>query len=331
VRHPAGRFSILVVADNCTDDTAQRARAAGARVLQRHDPDRRGKGYALAHGFAAALEDRSVDAVVVVDADTTVDPSILEAATSAMASGELVMQADYRVRDPLRSWRTTLMEIAFSAMHTVRNDGRERLGLSVGLRGNGMVFTRAALARCPYASFGLVEDIEYAARLAEAGIRVALLPGVTVRGDMPATAAGAASQRIRWEEGRRRLRGQAVRRLAGRAIRRRSAAAADVALELAAPPLAKVALTLLGAGCVGGALGRRRGQARASAALAAVGLAALGLHVGVAWARSGTGRYGLLALGKVPAYVLWKLRLRRSARQVDSWVRTARTDERSVA
>lgn len=331
VRYPAERRSVVVVADNCTDDTAARARAAGARVLERNEPDRRGKGYALALGFDAALADPTVDAVVVVDADTTVEPSILAAAADAMARGALVMQADYRVRDPLRSWRTTLMEIAFTAMHTVRNEGRERLGLSVGLRGNGMVFTRAALARCAYDSFGLVEDIEYAARLAGQGIRVALLPGVTVRGDMPATAAGAESQRIRWEEGRRRLRRHTVGRLVVGAVRRRSPMAADVAVELAAPPLARLALTLIGAGCVAALLGGRRGHGRCCGAVAGTGLGALVAHVAVAWARSGTGRYGASALWHVPTYVLWKLRLRSTSRQVDSWVRTTRNEERSVA
>ncbi|MGE0732762.1 MAG: glycosyltransferase family 2 protein [Acidimicrobiia bacterium] len=331
VRYPTERRRIIVVADNCSDGTAAAARAAGAVVLERRDAERRGKGYALELGFAAALADPGTDAVVVVDADTTVEPSILEAAAAAMADGALVMQADYRVRNPLRSWRTTLMEIAFTAMHTLRNEGRERLGLSVGLRGNGMVFTRAALQRCPYDSFGLVEDIEYAARLADAGIRVALLPGVTVRGDMPATAAGAASQRIRWEEGRRRLRRRTAAGLVRRAARRRQAMPLDVAAELAAPPLARLAITLAATAAVSVALGGRRRHGAASATVAGAGLVALSGHVAAAWARSGTGWSGAAALAKVPTYVLWKLRLRSSARQVDTWVRTARTEELPAA
>lgn len=326
VDYPGYNTSILVVADNCTDDTAVQAAAAGAAVLVRNDERQRGKGYALAAGFRAALADPTVDAVVVVDADTVVSTNLLQCAAAALASGALVMQADYRVREPFRSWRTTLMEIAFTAMHTVRNEGRERLGWSVGLRGNGMVFTREALRRCPYSSFGLVEDIEYAARLAAAGIRVAYLEGAAVRGDMPATADDAASQRLRWEEGRERLRKETAPALARQAVRDRSPMLADAAMELAAPPLVRVAVPLVAA--LGITLGLRRwARLPLTAGLATSALAGLGLHVVTAWRRSGTGHRGLAALAHVPAYAFWKLGLRASRGKVDEWVRTARSGE----
>ena len=56
--YPAAQFRILVIADNCTDDTAARARAAGATVLEREHATEKGKGYALAHGYAASAADR---------------------------------------------------------------------------------------------------------------------------------------------------------------------------------------------------------------------------------------------------------------------------------
>ena len=326
--YPVDRRRILVIADNCTDDTAARAASAGADVLERTDQLRRGKGFALAVGLRDALGDPAVDAVVVVDADTLVEPGLLLSAAAAMQRGAMVMQADYRVRDPLRSWRTTLMEIAFAAIHTVRNRGRERLGLSVGLRGNGMVFTRKALEICPYSSFGLVEDIEYAARLVDAGIRVAFLEGVTVRGDMPAAGKDAASQRLRWEEGRRRLRREAAPRLARKAIRQRSPLLADAALELSAPPLARLAVPLIGAAAVAFGLGHYRQPARWSARVATLGLTSLAGHVTTAWAKSGTGGRGIAALAKVPAYAAWKLTLAGPRRAVDGWVRTPRSEEK---
>ncbi len=330
VEYPIDRRRIVVVADNCTDSTAAVARKAGAEVLVRNDPAHRGKGFALAAGFRHALLDPDLAAVVVVDADTLVDPNLLAAAAASMARGELAMQADYRVRDPLRSWRTVLMEIAFSAMHTVRNQGRQRLGLSVGLRGNGMVFTRAALQACPYSSFGLVEDIEYAARLADAGIRVAFLDQVVVRGDMPTGAEGATSQRVRWEVGRRRLRREAVPHLVGQALRRRSPMLADTAIELAAPPLARLSAPLAGAAAVALTLRACRTGRGYSAGVASIGLGSLVAYVATAWAKSGTGRSGLLALARVPGYVCWKLGLNASRRRVDGWVRTPRSEE-SVA
>ncbi len=328
--YPVERRHILVVADNCTDTTAAAARAAGAEVLVRTDLSHRGKGFALAAGIRHALADPDVAAVVVVDADTLVAPNLLREAAASMARGERAMQADYRVRDPFSSWRTVLMEIAFTGMHTVRNQGRQRLGLSVGLRGNGMVFTRAALQACPYSSFGLVEDIEYGSRLAVAGIRVDFLDQVVVRGHMPASADAAGTQRVRWEEGRRRLRRQVLPHLIRQALSRRSPILADSAIELAAPPLARLSAPLLGAASVAVVVGCGRRSWGASAWVASIGLSSLAAHVAVAWSKSGTGRRGLVALARVPLYIAWKLGLKGSRRRVDAWVRTPRSEE-SVA
>ena len=88
---------ILVVADNCSDDTAERARAAGAEVLERDDKTRLGKGYALELAFEHALSDPSVGAVLVVDADTQVRPNFLVAMGRAFERGADGVQCRYLV------------------------------------------------------------------------------------------------------------------------------------------------------------------------------------------------------------------------------------------
>src|SRR5262245_60709604 len=77
--YPRELFRVLVVADNCKDATADRAREAGATVLVRVDAQNRGKGYALAHAFEKSLKEGMAQAVVVVDADTLVSKSLLHA------------------------------------------------------------------------------------------------------------------------------------------------------------------------------------------------------------------------------------------------------------
>src|SRR5205823_3666605 len=102
---------------------------------------RRGKGYALAHAFEHALDDGFADAVAVVDADTSVSPNLLRAFAGRFDRGAVAAQAEYGVSNPEASWRTRLMVIALSLFHTLRSLARERLGVSAGLRGNGMAFS----------------------------------------------------------------------------------------------------------------------------------------------------------------------------------------------
>src|SRR5881394_4074909 len=182
IDYPNDRFSINVVADNCSDETAARAEAACAQVLIRHDQEKRGKGYALEYAFERVAPE--VDALVVVDADTFVSPNLLRAFAARIQAGALAVQADYAVRNPDASWRTRLMAIAFGAFHVLRSAARERLRLSSGLRGNGMCFTSRVLSLVPHDAYSIVEDVEYGIRLGEAGYRVHYAGEAHVYGEM---------------------------------------------------------------------------------------------------------------------------------------------------
>ncbi|HEY0777639.1 MAG TPA: glycosyltransferase family 2 protein [Gemmatirosa sp.] len=324
--YPSAQYRVIVVADNCTDDTAARARAAGARVLERHDATRRGKGYALAHAYEACLAEGVADAVVVVDADTVVSPNLLRAFASRFAAGEASVQAEYGVRNADASWRTRLMAVAFACYHTTRSLGRERLGLSCGLRGNGMGFSVDTLRRHPHQAFSRVEDVEYGIALGAAGVRVAYVPEATVLGEMPATAEAAQTQRERWEAGRAELVRRHVPTLVRAAWARKDRVPLDLAADLLVPPLTTlvavtltgtataVAVTLLGwAGVIG------------VATWGAV-LVCLAAYVARGAALAGQGPRVLLDLAWGPAYAVWKLAVAlRPRTRGDAWVRTART------
>ena len=187
---PEERMCVLVLADNCQDQTAVQARAAGAQVIERFDHERRGKGYALQLAFDHLLGQGWADAVVVVDADTLVAPNLLRAFAARIGAGARAVQADYRVRNVDDSWRTRLMAIAFTTFHTVRSLARERLGLSCGLRGNGMCFATSTLRAVPHSAASLVEDVEYGLLLGEAGIRVHHASDAHVLGEMVAGESG---------------------------------------------------------------------------------------------------------------------------------------------
>ena len=179
-------------------------------MLERTDLERRGKGFALKYFFRAEPPDRAdqdYDAVVIIDADTKVDRSILTAFGARIAQGQDWLQCYNTVRNPDVTWRTRLMTIAFSLYNGVLLIGQNRLGLSIGLRGNGMCLTRRGLARHPWEADGLTEDIEFSWMLRSQGERIYFVREAQVYSDMVGNDINAAkSQRVRWEEGRRSMR-----------------------------------------------------------------------------------------------------------------------------
>lgn len=327
---PGAQRRILVVADNCSDATAARASEAGATVLERHDTERRGKGYALAHAFEKSLADGFADAVVVIDADTVVSPNLLAAFARRLEAGAQAAQAHYGVMNPTASWRTRLMTVALGMFHKVRSLGRERLGVSCGLRGNGMCFTHAVLRQVPHDAFSIVEDLEYGIRLGRAGHRVHYAGEAEVLGEMVSSEKASRSQRRRWEGGRVQMMKLHGVPLLRDAVGKRSGLLLDLAMDVMVPPLSWVVLGVGGAWLVAAGLSAWAGRPLVSLWAASAGVLGVGAYVLRGWWVSGVGPRGLLDLMWAPIYVVWKvwLMLRGPEEKKGEWVRTARETER---
>lgn len=320
---PRDQFRILVVADNCTDSTAESAAAAGAVVLVRTDAERRGKGYALAYAFEHSRDEGFADAVVVVDADSEAAHGLLEAFAARLERGARAVQGHYAVLNPNATWRTRLMAIALGSIHMVRSRARERVGVSCGIRGNGWCVTHALLREVPYASFSLTEDIEFGIALGIHGHRVVYCEEARVAGEMVTGERAARSQRQRWEGGRFKLIRSEAGRLIGAAFHRRSLVCLDLALDLLVLPLSYLALgvvTLL----IAGALASYFLAQPSILWLALADLAALVAYVLRGWKLSDVGARGLLDLLRAPGFILWKSLLMLRGRRAQQWVRTDR-------
>jgi cellulose synthase/poly-beta-1,6-N-acetylglucosamine synthase-like glycosyltransferase len=312
--------NIYVISDNCTDNTAQIAEAAGAIVLQRTNPVERGKGYALHFAFTH-LETIGYDCVLVVDADTEVAPNFLTTAAGAMRSGAQAVQARYLVRNLSESTRTRLMGLALRAFNVVRPLGREHLGLSAGIFGNGFGLRRDTLQAVPYLASSVVEDLEYHLALVRSGRRVTFLNETAVYGEMPVRGKGVVTQRSRWEGGRLRMLAEKSPTLLREVLRGRLTLLEPL-LDLLLLPLAFHVTLLIVAISAPLPIVRDIGLAGAAIVL---------LHLVAAIVVGGGNWRDAVTLAVAPFYVLWKLTLipslLRNARSNQAWVRTTRTAE----
>jgi 1,2-diacylglycerol 3-beta-glucosyltransferase len=234
------------------------------------------------------------------------------------------VQGDYGVQNVHSSWRTRVMTIALAAFHGVRSSARERLGLSCGLRGNGMGFSAAVLREQPPGAFSIVEDLEYGIQLGYAGVRVEYVHEAHVWGQMAVSEGASRSQRRRWERGRKALIREHVPQLIATAWRRRDARLLDLALDLLVPPLGQlVVLTVAGLAI---SLGAIAFGAVIAPWLWATATLAITAYVGRAVAFSGMGLAGVVDLLWAPVYIVWKLTLRLGdrGRKPEEWVRTTR-------
>jgi len=326
--YPADRYTVHIVADNCTDATAAIARAAGAQVHERTDADNRGKGYALAWMFdVLATGETRYDAYVVLDADTVVAPSLLRALARGLATGALALQSHNAVLNADESATTALRWMALSLVNFIRPLGRNALGGSSTLTGNGMCLTPQLLARHPWQAFGLSEDYQYYLTLIASGERALFVPDARVNSVMPTTVRQLQAQDIRWETINPDARGWQRRiawRLFADGVRKRDWVRLDALAEMLTPPL-----SALVAGCALVVVAAIALLAPVEFAVSALLCALLLAYVGSAFylLRPPAGVYH--ALIHAPAYVLRKLWvyfvLRRRRKHTSAWVRTART------
>lgn len=321
LEYPAECVEIVVVADNCADRTADVARAAGATVWERR-AGVGGKGAALAWGLARIEPD--VDAVVIIDADCVAAPNLLAVIDERLRAGAAAVQVAYGVANPGASPVAALRHASFVLVNGVRPLGKATLGLSAGLFGTGMAFTRELLARRPWTARSLTEDQEQHLALVAGGERVAFAAETCVVSAMPTSLRGSRSQQMRWDAGRAALIRTWTPRLLRAGVRRRNAVQLHAALEPLVPPQ-----SLLLALNVAGWLGAMR-AGPAVRGLAAANVAAQVVFVlgGLAVMRAPAPVWRALAFA--PALAAWKLGLLARlwlGRGPTSWVRTERESQ----
>jgi cellulose synthase/poly-beta-1,6-N-acetylglucosamine synthase-like glycosyltransferase len=300
------RDRLLVVADNCVDDTATLAAAAGAEVIERKEAARRGKGYALDF----ALQHLTLDPptiVIFIDADCRVaEAAIDQLATTCATTGRPVQGLDLMTAPDESKINYRVAEFAWRVKNWVRPLGFNTLNLPCQLMGTGMAFPWTIIRSASLASGSIVEDLKLGLELAEAGNPPLFCPSARITSQFPLSVEGATTQRKRWEGGHINMILTAVPRFIYTAIARRNLSLLALTLDLAIPPLSLLVIMLAGMSFIG-ALAMLFGASSAALVISATCFIALALAIFLSWLTFGRDLLPPDALFSVASYVLAKL------------------------
>ncbi len=247
--YPQDCFAIHVVADHCSDNTAQVAQRAGAIVHERDAGPRTGKGAALSWLFQRVLSDDNCDALVIFDADTQVDPNFLRVMDAHLAAGDQVIQGQHVISNPEAGWFPALTWAMFLIDNRFQNLGRSNLGWSAKNMGDSICFRADVLRNVGWGK-GLTEDYELRQRLLLEGIRIVYEPNAIGYGEAPINWECAQAQRARWLAGTQEANRDNAQKLLIEGVKRREPALLDGALQAVIPSystltIASIAVLLL--------------------------------------------------------------------------------------
>ena len=324
---------LLIVADNCTDDTALLARSATAaypnvEVIERFDDELRGKGYALDYGIRF-LEANPPEVVIVLDADCELSPGSLSALQHQCHALNRPIQALYLMDAPTGGGlKARVAQFAWLVKNHVRPYGDYVMGLPCLLMGSGMAFPWAQIQAAPLRTGEIVEDMKLGLELAKMGHAPHFLPTAVVKSRFPLSDLGFKTQRIRWEHGHMGVIVTDLPRIFAHALRRRNRDLFALAANLSVPPLALLTL-LIGFLIIASTAHFAGGGSLVPLTLSLIDLYLLSVAVLLAWWHYGRPIISLWQLTGIPFYILAKLPMYCMffIRRQTEWVRSKRKNE----
>jgi cellulose synthase/poly-beta-1,6-N-acetylglucosamine synthase-like glycosyltransferase len=297
---------LLVVADNCLDDTAALAAAAGATVIIRHDMDRRGKGFALQYGLDYLAAEKPPEVLVILDADCMVTSgSIAALAALAAASGRPVQGRYLLTCDTTSTAKARIGAFAVLVKNYLRPLGGLALDMPCPLTGSGMAFPWPLLHSVHQGTADIVEDMVLGQNLTLAGTPPQFCPEAVITSPLPTSTSGLMNQRKRWERGHLDMIQRFAPALLRAAMVRRDRRLALAVLDLAVPPLALLSLgfVILGGLTVGWTV---LAGHYLPASLLFVAAVLFGHAIATAWRLGGHEIISIRELIYIPFYVIQK-------------------------
>lgn len=237
MNYPKDSYDIFVIADNCSDNTAAIAAAAGANVLERFDDKKKGKGFALQWAFEKVLytEDCDYDAVVIFDADNLVSRNFLKEMNNKLCQGQKVVQGYIDSKNPNDSWITASYSFAFWSSNRLFQSARSFLGMSCEIGGTGFCMDVEVLKQIGWQATCLVEDLEFTMKLMMNNIKVGWANEAVVYDEKPLTLVQSWRQRRRWMQGFADVCSRYFLKLFIKGLKERNAALIDCAIYTLQP------------------------------------------------------------------------------------------------
>ena len=195
-------LDIYVIADNCTDNTAEIARNAGAIVYERFDETKKTKGFALQWFLNKKVEDGSdYDAFCVFDADNIVMPDFIEQMNKKLCQGEEIVQGYRDIKNPTDSWISAGYAIFYWTMNRFYHLARYNVGLSPLINGTGFMVKMDIVREEGWNTKTLTEDIEFSLKSIAKGRKLGWAVDAKVYDEQPIGFKQSWSQRSRWTVG----------------------------------------------------------------------------------------------------------------------------------
>ena len=245
--YPKELYDVYVIADNCTDATAEIAKEAGAKVLKRFDEANKTKGHALNWFIKQKIEENAdYDAMCVFDADNIVDKNFLKNMNKKLCQGEEVVQGYRDIKNPTDSWVASGYAIFYWMMHRFYHLARYNLGLSPLLNGTGFMVKFDLLKPHGWQTITLTEDIEYSLINIAEGRKLGWAVDAIVYDEQPVTFKASWSQRSRWTVGHLQCMKEYTKKLIDGVKTHKTLMNFDGALYLFGIPLMILTFALLG-------------------------------------------------------------------------------------
>lgn len=318
---------VVVIADNCSDDTAGIAAASGVEVLERFDDDRRGKGYALDFGVRYLEKQPSQPSVVViVDADCLLDDGALDRLAYEAVEQARPIQALYMMNSPDGAGlKIKIAEFAWAVKNWARPLGYLRLGLPCQLMGTGMAFPWKLIQSAELASGHIVEDLKLGLDLAYIKKAPQFCPEARVTSVFPLSNDGVKSQRTRWEHGHLGMIVKDGPRLIWQSVKSMNLGMLVLALDMCVPPLALLTLLVASLAVLGVVGMVFTGELMPWITVVLI-LAALGISILLAWMKFGRHILSFASLAYAPIYAVFKIPvyLKFIVKRQVAWVRSRR-------